>query len=64
MKLDNRKLDSVRVWSTANPDQVSRRFHNMLLHQVPELRTMLDLFATPLGQAVGPYQHHDGWRCL
>lgn len=70
MKIDNRELDSVRVWSTATPDQISKRCLNYLMYEVydfrrgwPELDALLQLFALPCGPRKGQYGHHDGWRC-
>lgn len=58
--------NTVIAWSNAEPDEVTRRFHNMLIHEyawAPGFRMLLDLFGPPLGRAAGRYRHHDGWRC-
>lgn len=60
MKLDNRRLDSVRVWATATDSEISKRFYNLLLKEAPELAPWLDLFAEPAPQGTGRYNHHDG----
>lgn len=62
MRLDNRGLDSVHVWATARPGEISRRFYNILLREVPELAPWLDLFALDAPPHKGAYRHHDGWR--
>lgn len=70
MRLDNRQLDSVRVWSTATPDAVTQRFWNMMLrecydkrHGWPVFIALGNLWAYPCGPREGRYEHHDGWRC-
>lgn len=59
-------MSTVFAWSDANPDQISYRFHNMLLtlpqHDMGRLIRLLQLFAMPAPAGRGKYQHHDGWR--
>lgn len=55
-------LAYVRQWSHDHPDACSRDFHNMLLRQLPGLRSLLDLFAMPAPAGRGRYNHHDGMR--
>lgn len=57
--------NTVHVWANAEPDEISRRFHNMLIHEydwAPGFRRMLGLFAVPAPYASGRYLHHDGYR--
>lgn len=57
--------NTVLAWSNAEPDEVTRRFHNMLIHEyawAPRFRALLDLFADWPPPSYGRYLHHDGWR--
>ena len=62
--------NTVVAWSNADPDELSKRFWNILLKETydvrrgwPEFIALYNLFALPLGHTSGKYEHHDGWRC-
>lgn len=57
----------VRVWRDATPDQISKRFLNILLRDADldfQLSRLFVLFATDPPLMVGSYSHHDGYRPL
>lgn len=59
--------NTVIAWSNAEPDEISKRFHNMLIRVAqsdPRLwNHLINLWAVPMGRHQGRYCHHDGWRC-
>lgn len=58
--------NTVVAWSNADPDEISKRFHNLMLNAAdgwPEVRALLSLFADWPPPSYGRYLHHDGWRC-
>jgi len=55
----------VAVWAAAHPDQISKRFINLIVHDPDldhRLGRLFELFAVPAPAMVGAYCHHDGWR--
>lgn len=60
-------MNTVLAWAEAPPDEISRRFHNLLLSDFA-LHALLwrlhDLFASPAPFGSGVYAHHDGLRPL
>ena len=58
----------VRVWRDAAPDQISKRFHNILLAMpnpdIGKLIRLLQMFAMPPPPGRGKYQHRDGYRLI
>lgn len=50
------------LWYRRSPDKAARVFHNILLRECPELRSVLELFPTPPPAGRGVYNHHDGYR--
>lgn len=55
----------VRVWSDAHPDQISKRFINLIVSDPDvdyRLGRLFGLFAVAPPAMVGAYCHHDGWR--
>lgn len=57
----------VRVWRDARPDQISKRFLNILLSDAEldfQLSRLFALFATAPPEMAGAYSHHDGYRSL
>lgn len=61
--------NTVVAWSNADPDEISKRFHNMLLDIGTgdlswgyRFRVLLNLFADWPPPSYGRYLHHDGRR--
>jgi hypothetical protein len=55
----------VDTWAMATPDQISKRFHNLVMADTPvhiRLRVLDSLFAVPPPVGRGVYRHHDGYR--
>lgn len=64
-----RHVNHVAVWARPDvpPDEISYRFHNMLLSIRPDadmfrMLDLLRLFPTPPPAGRGRYNHHDGYR--
>lgn len=57
--------NTVHAWAHAEPDEISQRFHNMLMRD-PEHYALLTklwwLCAEPAPWGRGRYRHHDGCR--
>lgn len=58
--------NTVVAWSNADPDEISKRFHNLMIRQdvafTQHLHQLLKLFADWPPPSYGRYLHHDGWR--
>lgn len=61
----NRRNATVVAWAHARPDDVSKRFHNMLMRDplwYDKLLKLHWLFAEDGPWGRGRYRHHDGAR--
>jgi hypothetical protein len=59
------RTNTVLAWAHADQDQISQRFHNLVIHDTPvhiRLRVLDSLFAVPAPPGRGVYRHHDGYR--
>lgn len=58
-------ISPVAVWAAAHPDQISKRFINLIVYDPDldyRLGRLFGLFAIPAPTMAGAYCHHDGWR--
>lgn len=61
----NRRNATVVAWAHASPDEISKRFHNMVLVDFKlcaALHRLDALFGYPAPVGRGRYNHHDGSR--
>ena len=58
--------NTVHAWAHAEPDEIAKRFHNLMLRQdvvfQQTTRQLLWLFADQAPTGRGRYNHHDGYR--
>lgn len=58
-------MNPVLAWCEATPDQISKRFINLMVRDADldfRLSRLFVLFALGPPVMCGAYSHHDGWR--